>query len=594
MKRFQNIILTVLLAVFAFACKGGYIDEISKVEPGPDETAPIVTVKSPIDGYQIKIPGDSVASLTIDFEVTDDIELNTVTVKLDENEIQKYTDFKDYRRVKDVLVYGNVTDGAHVLEVIASDEEGKSTSVKVNFEKVPPYEPLFDGEIFYMPFDGDFMEMISLQKGTTIGSPQFVDEGYSQQAMAGTADSYLTFPTDGLLANEFSLTFWYKLNANPTRAGLISISPDGNDRSKGLRLFREGSATNQKLTLNFGDVSGEKWLTGTTLDPEVDEWVHIGVTISETTSTIYVNGEITATRESSFMDWTGCDGISIGSGAPNFNYWNHNSDQSLFDELRFFDKALTGSEVQLMIADTVWGQKYDAYQKKSFDDGDKTLPYRILYPEEFEEGKKYPLVLFLHGAGERGVDNEKQLNLGADLFIDDSRDAIVLFPQCPPEIMWTNREKEQNGEGEWEFRFPLGDAAPWPSQMVNQVVNQLVESGEVDENQMYVMGLSMGGIGALEFLARWPEKYASAVCIAGGHDPDLVSNYCNIPIWFFHGANDNVVPPIYSQRVYDELEQCSGGSTNSKYTLYPNGNHNSWDAAFNEPGLLDWLFSYQK
>ncbi|PWD98542.1 carboxylesterase family protein [Marinilabilia rubra] len=238
---------------------------------------------------------------------------------------------------------------------------------------------------------------------------------------------------------------------------------------------------------------------------------------------------------------------------------------------------------------------YSKYERKDFIRNGDTLKYRILYPEEMKQDKEYPLVLFLHGAGERGVKNERQLTHGADLFVDENwnttREAIVLFPQCPPGIMWTNREKKKNSEGVWEFWFPLGDSAPWPSLMVNQLVEDLTASGKVDADRRYIMGLSMGGIGTLEFLYRWPEKYAAAISVCGGHDPDLAETYCHVPVWFFHGGKDDVVPPIYSRQVYDVLKKCN---VDTRYTFYPYANHNSWDPAFSEPGLLDWLFSFEK
>lgn len=241
----------------------------------------------------------------------------------------------------------------------------------------------------------------------------------------------------------------------------------------------------------------------------------------------------------------------------------------------------------------VQSQNIDAFQSKVFVRNEDSVIYRILYPEKMEKGKKYPLILFLHGAGERGTDNEKQLTHGASLFVDEqglpTQEAIVLFPQCPPDVMWTHRVKEKNKEGVWEFRFPLGESAPRPAQLVNLLVEDLMASGQVDTNHMYVMGLSMGGIGTLEFLYRWPEKYAAAICICGGHDPALVEKYCHVPVWFFHGGKDDVVPSVYSRQVFDVLKKCN---VNTRYTLYSELNHNSWDAAFSEPGLLEWLLSF--
>ncbi len=237
----------------------------------------------------------------------------------------------------------------------------------------------------------------------------------------------------------------------------------------------------------------------------------------------------------------------------------------------------------------------DAFREEVLIENGDTLRYRILYPEDMSPEKKYPMVLFLHGAGERGTDNKKQLTHGADLFVDEegrpSHDVIAVFPQCPPDVMWTHREKEMNEEGVWEFWFPVPDDPPRPAQMVNSLVEEMVASGQVQPGRLYVMGLSMGGIGTLEFLYRWPKKYAAAISVCGGHDPDLVSEYCDVPVWFFHGGEDNVVPPKYSRRVYDVMKECND---DARYTFYPDTNHNSWDKAFSEPGLIDWLLGFSK
>ncbi len=248
-----------------------------------------------------------------------------------------------------------------------------------------------------------------------------------------------------------------------------------------------------------------------------------------------------------------------------------------------------------MIFSGLTAQHTDAFIKKEFvKDGD-TLKYNILYPEQMKSGKKYPLVLFLHGSGERGNDNQKQLTHGSKLFLNEevrkNYPAIVLFPQCPPEEMWTHRIKKKSPAGVWVFEFPLGAEPTKPTALVNELVEQLLSSGKVDVSRVYIIGMSMGGIGTLEFLYQWPHKYAAANVICGGNDPNFVASYKDVPIWFFHGAKDDVVPPIYSKQVYEAHKKLN---PKSKYTLYPEANHNSWDAAFAEPDFLKWLFDIKK
>ncbi len=350
MKIFSKLLIFALAFLAFNACEQDYIDDISKVEPGADETAPQVTLNYPKEGTRIQVT-EPETTINIDFEVTDDIEIGTVKIVLDGSEIASFDNFIDYRRFLHELTYEGLGNGEHTLSVTATDLDGKSTTVSVNFEKVPPYEAKFDGEVFYMPFNGDFMELISQEMGTVVGSPGFVEDGISLNAYQGATDAYVSFPTDILNTGAFSAAFWYKVNPEPGNAGVISISPAGEDRTKGLRFFREGDATSQRFKLNVGNGSGEIWNDGDVLDPSEDKWVHVAFTVSEASTIIYFNGQPVATTDGGVIDWTGCEGISIASGAPNFTYWGHGADPSLFDELRIFNKALSQEELQTVMAD---------------------------------------------------------------------------------------------------------------------------------------------------------------------------------------------------------------------------------------------------
>jgi hypothetical protein len=354
--------MLALLTTAFTACNHG-IDDITPVNAGPDETAPSVTIGYPAEGAQIMVT-EAVTSITIKFEVEDDIEIGTIKVMLDGTEIATYETFKDYRRYVGSLLYAELTNGAHTLVVSAEDMEGKTTSATVNFMKVPPYEAKYDGEVFYMAFNGDYMELISQTDATVVGDPGFSTNGISGKAYAGATDSYITFPMDDLKGNTFSASFWYKPNAVPDRAGLLSISPEGEDRTKGLRFFREGSTTEQRFKLNVGTGAGETWNDGGVVDVTANQWVHLAFSVSATECIIYINGEATLTAlMADVIDWTGTTHISIGSGAPNFAYWDHKSDLSWFDELRIFNKALSPEEIQTVMADEgqpiTYEPKYD-------------------------------------------------------------------------------------------------------------------------------------------------------------------------------------------------------------------------------------------
>ncbi|MCO6489423.1 MAG: alpha/beta fold hydrolase [Phaeodactylibacter sp.] len=229
------------------------------------------------------------------------------------------------------------------------------------------------------------------------------------------------------------------------------------------------------------------------------------------------------------------------------------------------------------------------YEKRLLQAADgQLLPYRILFPEGYERGRRYPLLLFLHAAGERGRDNEAQLAHGARLFLDRKTrkdyPAIVVFPQCAPDEYWTPLSPEGKN---WNFPF---NANPQPSlQRVVELLAELEKKEAIDNQRIYLMGISMGGFAAFELLARFPRRFAAAVSVAGGGNPLLAPLYgSNANLWIFHGAKDNVVPPAYSRQMNEALAQLGA---NVRYTEYPEEKHESWKAAFAEEGLLPWLFA---
>lgn len=241
-------------------------------------------------------------------------------------------------------------------------------------------------------------------------------------------------------------------------------------------------------------------------------------------------------------------------------------------------------------------QSASEFQEKSHKYGSHELQYRVLYPENYDENQKYPLVLFLHGAGERGEDNKKQLVHGSKLFLNaENRQkfpAIVIFPQCPTEDYWANVNIVRDETGHREFNFIKGGKPTVAMQGVLSMVDSLSKVSTIDQDRMYVMGLSMGGMGTFELVSRRPKTFAAAAPICGGDNPKAAKKYAKrLPFWVFHGQKDDVVDPSHSKAMEEAIKK-NGGDV--KFTLYPNANHNSWDSAFAEPDLLPWLFSKTK
>ncbi|MBW3546134.1 MAG: prolyl oligopeptidase family serine peptidase [Bacteroidetes bacterium] len=240
-----------------------------------------------------------------------------------------------------------------------------------------------------------------------------------------------------------------------------------------------------------------------------------------------------------------------------------------------------------------WSQKESPYQPALFiSEAGDTLPYRILYPQNFDPDQQYPLLIFLHGAGERGRDNTAQLTHGSELFLKEEHrkdmPAIVVFPQCPPESFWSNVAVKRDSQP-LEFDFQTDGEPTEAMQLLLSLVDELTNKPYVEQKQIYVGGLSMGGMGTLELLRRRPKRFAAAFAICGGDNPENAKKYKGVPLWLFHGAKDDVVPASLSVTLAEQLEEL--GARNIRFTLYPEADHNSWDKALAEPQFLPWLFS---
>lgn len=231
----------------------------------------------------------------------------------------------------------------------------------------------------------------------------------------------------------------------------------------------------------------------------------------------------------------------------------------------------------------------DIYDAKKYisEEGD-TLLYRMMLPEQMEEGKMYPLVLFLHGAGERGNDNKAQLEWGVHAFANPEfrayYPAIVIVPQAPEDSFWGNPDWRNDGAG-------LTEEQAGPLELAHKLVLKTIEDYPVDENRLYITGLSMGGFGTWDMITRYPDLFAAAMPVCGGGDPTKAHLLVDIPIWNFHGAKDNVVPPQLSRDMIQAI-RIAGGSPG--YTEYPDTDHFSWIPAYADSNVLEWLFNQRK
>lgn len=233
-------------------------------------------------------------------------------------------------------------------------------------------------------------------------------------------------------------------------------------------------------------------------------------------------------------------------------------------------------------------QSVFSYEKYTNGEGD-TLNYRQLYPD-YDTLRKYPLVIFLHGSGERGNDNEAQLKWGVMNFATDQNmikyPAIVIAPQCPAKMSWANFSSKKNSRE--KLLQPLPSK---PMELLIGLIRQVVKKLPVDTNRIYITGLSMGGHGTYDAIERYPELFAAAVPVCGGGDVSKAPLIAHIPIWIFAGAEDAAVNPLYS---LDMVEALSKAGAHPGFTQYPEVGHFSWLGAYSDPLMMEWLFRQHK
>jgi predicted peptidase len=235
------------------------------------------------------------------------------------------------------------------------------------------------------------------------------------------------------------------------------------------------------------------------------------------------------------------------------------------------------------------------YLRKEFESAGNVLPYRILYPDNYDKSKKYPLILLLHGGGERGNDNEKQLVHGAKLFLNENNrkafPAIILVPQCPDDSYWAAVKIDRSTQP-FDISFDYSATPQWPLVAANDLVKKISSEEAVDKSRIYITGLSMGAMGTFETVYRYPDLYAAALPICGGADSNAYDKRVRkTAFWIFHGADDAVVDVKLSREMAAKLKSLK---VKSKYTEYPGVNHNSWDNAFADPAFLSWMFQHKR
>ncbi|MFA5043316.1 MAG: dienelactone hydrolase family protein [Kiritimatiellia bacterium] len=221
------------------------------------------------------------------------------------------------------------------------------------------------------------------------------------------------------------------------------------------------------------------------------------------------------------------------------------------------------------------------------DESEQTMPYRLFIPRGYNPRNRYPLVLSLHGAGERGHDNLKQLVPWVAGWmteeVQSKHPCLILMPQCPADQQWVDTPW---AKGSYAYlKIPVSK----PMKLARMILDKVIQDKSVDRSRIYVMGASMGGYGAWDFVMRCPELVAAAVPVCGGGDPAMAHVIREVPIWAFHGDKDTTVPTSGSQDMADAIKEAGG--TRIKLTLYEGVGHGSYLKAWREKKLVEWIFN---
>ena len=216
------------------------------------------------------------------------------------------------------------------------------------------------------------------------------------------------------------------------------------------------------------------------------------------------------------------------------------------------------------------------------------MNYRLFVPESSSVNPALPFVIFLHGAGQRGDDNLSQLTHGAkairEFTLNTDQPAIILAAQVPTGEQWVNTPW-----GDDRHAIPSDPSCSMANLM--GLVSHLAVQLPVDRDRIYVTGLSMGGFGTWDILARMPDFFAAAIPICGGADLRTAALIKDVPIWIFHGELDTIVKTSRSREMQAALLAVGASS---RYTEYPGVEHDSWTMTYSDSAVMQWLFDQHR
>lgn len=252
---------------------------------------------------------------------------------------------------------------------------------------------------------------------------------------------------------------------------------------------------------------------------------------------------------------------------------------------KVFSLLLAAVMISLCVLSVSAGVDVKTTEKRIFENGNTVLPYRLVLPETYDETKSYPMLVFLHGAGERGNDNELQLFHCVQYLADTLPECIIVAPQCPANNQWVDTP--------WANGAYSIDKVPESNELkaVVELLDTLQEEFNVDADRIYASGLSMGGFGAWDLMMRHNDYFAAGVLVCGGGDLSRAEALKDTPLFVFHGDADPTVPVSGSRDVVQAIRDAGGELV--QYVEYAGQGHGIWNAAFAHPGMLQELMTYK-
>ena len=242
--------------------------------------------------------------------------------------------------------------------------------------------------------------------------------------------------------------------------------------------------------------------------------------------------------------------------------------------------------LMLTLLCTVGASAADVYdsEKRVFENDDTVLPYRLILPENYDETMEYPILLFLHGAGERGNDNKLQLLHCVQYLADNLPECIIVAPQCPVNNQWVDTP--------WANGAYSIASVPESNELkaVIELLDSLQEEFSIDSNRIYASGLSMGGFGAWDLMMRHNDYFAAGICVCGGGDVSQGEALKDTPLYIFHGTADTAVPISGSKNTVQAIKDAGGELVT--YIEYAGAGHGIWNSAFAHEGMLEGLLTH--